>query len=149
MRAEYEAKMAPLRDSIATSSFSETEIIIIASLLEREANDDTSMRMVSGIIQNRLDIGMPLQIDATLDYLLDKASHELTLDDLEIDSPYNTYVYKGLPPTPIANPGLTAIRAALEPTASSYLYYLTDDEGVFHYAETHEEHTANKARYLR
>jgi len=69
--------------------------------------------------------------------------------DLKIDSPYNTYVYKGLPPGPISNPGLDAIIAAIEPTKSSYLYYLSDKNGVMHYAKTFDEHIANKSKYLK
>ncbi len=149
MHEHYESIIAPLRDEISESPFSEKDVVILASLLEREANDETSMKLVSGILQNRLREGMPLQVDATLDYLFGKASHELTIDDLAYDSPYNTYVYTGLPPTPIANPGLTAIHAVLLPTTSPYLYYLTDNDGNFHYARTHDEHTQNKARYLR
>ena len=89
-----------------------------------------------------------LQVDATLDYLLDKTSAELTLDDLQIDSPFNTYVYRGLPPAPISNPGLESIEAVLYPEETEYLYYLTADDGTFYYAKTFEEHKKNKARYL-
>jgi UPF0755 protein len=82
-------------------------------------------------------------------YLLGKTSAELTIEDLEMDSPYNTYEYPGLPPGPIANPGLEAIMAVLEPTESDYFYYLTGNDGMFYYAETFEEHKRNKERYLR
>lgn len=149
MKDHYETMIKPLRPRIEGSGFTEKEVITLASIVEREANDETSMKAVSGILQNRLRIGMPLQADATLDYLLRKTSEELTLDDLRIDSPYNSYLYKGLPPTPIANPGLDAIEAVLSATSSDYLYYLTDNDGVFHYAKTFKEHEANIARYLR
>jgi len=124
-------------------------VINMASLLEREANTEESMKMVSGILQNRLAEGMRLQADASLEYVLNRPLGTLTAEDLEIDSPYNTYRYDGLPPTPIGNPGLTSIMAVLEPTPSDYFYYLTDEDGEFHYAKTFDEHRANIKRYLR
>lgn len=149
MRENYESKISPLRERIAQSGYSEAEIVILASLLEREANSELSMRMVSGILHERLRINMPLQVDATFAYLLGKESSELTASDLEMDSPFNTYVHYGLPPSPIGSPGLMALEAALNPIESEYLYYLTDTEGNFHYAETFDEHKRNKAEYLR
>ena len=92
---------------------------------------------------------MPLQVDASLEYERGKGSSELTLDDLATDSPYNTYTRRGYPPTPISNPGIVALRAALDPEESEYLYYLTGNDGVFYYAQTFEQHKRNKARYLR
>jgi len=124
------------------------EIIILASIIEREAKDYESKKMVSGILQNRLEANMPLQVDAVFDYLLDKESSELTLDDLATDSPFNTYTHTGLPPQPISNPGEESIRAVLEPTKSNYFYYLTSNDGEFHYAKSFEEHKRNKAKYL-
>jgi UPF0755 protein len=94
-------------------------------------------------------MGMPLQVDAAFDYVLGKDSAELTQEDLSIDSPYNTYRFAGLPPAPIANPGLESIEAVLSPIDTDYLYYLTDNEGNFHYAKTFDEHKQNKLRYLR
>lgn len=149
MRANYETQIAPLRPAIEASGFTEKEIIILASILEREANDPDSMREVAGILKHRLSIDMPLQVDAAFEYILGKASHELTIDDLEMDSPYNTYTKRGLPPTPIANPGLIAIEAIIEAPESEYLYYLTGNDGNFYYARTFEEHKANRARHLR
>jgi UPF0755 protein len=149
LRAHYTEKLEPLREAIEQSSFSEHEVIILASILEGEANSEASMRMVSGILQSRLRLGMPLQVDATFLYELGKASHELTADDLAIDSPYNTYLYPGLPPGPIGNPGMMAIEAVLSPLETDYLYYLTGADGAFYYARTFEEHKENKARYLR
>jgi UPF0755 protein len=145
----YAKKLAPLKDEIASSTFSEYEVITLASILEREANSEESMRVVSGILQNRLKKSMPLQTDASIEYVLDKKLSELTPEDLELDTPYNTYKYKGLVPTPIGNPGLAAIRAVLEPEKTPYLYYLTDKDGVFHYAKTFEEHKKNIATYLK
>jgi UPF0755 protein len=110
--------------------------------------------MVSGIFQNRLAIGMALQADASIEYTLDVPLNELKEGELaqnlrELDSPYNTYKNAGLPPTPISNPGLTAIKAVLEPIPSEYFYYLTDAEGNFYYAKTLKEHNDNIANYLQ
>lgn len=149
MNARYREIIEPYRDQILTSGMSEQEVVIFASLLEREANSLVTKKMVSGILHNRLNENMPLQVDAVFDYLLDKESIELTRTDLELESPYNTYKYVGLPPSPIANPGAEAIEAVLYPTDSEYLYYLTGKDGVFHYARTFEEHKRNKSRYLR
>lgn len=125
------------------------KVVIIASLLEEEAATKADRKLVSGIIWKRLEMNMPLQIDATLGYVTGKGSLELTINDLRSDSPYNTYTHKGLPPTPISNPGTDALTAALYQTASPYLYYLSDKNGTIHYAKTFEEHKLNKARYLR
>lgn len=149
MTDEYVKNVSPLRTKIASSTLTENEIITLASIIEREANSPESMRMVSGILQNRLKIGMALQTDASIEYILNKPLNELTAKDLEIDSPYNTYSHKELPPTPIGNPGLVAITAVVEPTPSEFLYYITDHDGNFHYAKTFEEHKINVARYLK
>ncbi len=148
LREHQEAKITPLRERIAAQELTEEEVLILASILEREANDETSMRLVSGILQDRLTIGMPLQVDAPFYYLLGKESAELTPEDLALDSPFNTYLYPGLPPEPINSPGIMAIEAVLDPTPSPYLYYLTDHEGNFYYAQTFDEHKENKAKYL-
>ncbi len=148
-RATYEENILPLRTLIASSTFSEYEMLILASIVEREANDEESMKMVSGILQNRLQIGMALQADASIEYELDKPLSELTAADLELESPYNTYLNPGLTPTPIGNPGLQSIKAVLEPTESNYFYYITDENGTFHYAKTFEEHKLNVQKYLR
>lgn len=144
----HEMKIAQFSDEIARSSLSESEVIILASILEREANSIESKKIVSGILQNRLAIKMPLQVDAVFDYILNKTSKELTAEDLEIDSPYNTYSNVGLPPTPISNPGVEAIEAVLYPTKTEYFYYITGDDGNFYYAKTFEEHKRNKAKYI-
>lgn len=148
MRTTFEEKMVELQDDIADSGLSLHELIVLASIIEGEAREEISMRMVAGILFNRLAIDMPLQVDAVFVYLLGKGSSELTIDDLAIDSPYNTYTNIGLPPTPIANPGLASIEAVLNPTPSDYLYYLTAPNGVFHYAETFEVHKRNKELHL-
>ena len=96
----------------------------------------------------RLARGMPLQVDAVFPFIFGDAPFDLTDGDLLVDSPYNTYKYAGLPPTPITNPGLDSIRAAITPIATPYFYYLSDKEGTMHYAVTHAEHLMNRAKYL-
>ncbi len=149
MQEMYEQVVAPLRPAIASSTLTEKQVIILASIIEREANTPESMKMVSGILQNRLAIDMPLQADASIEYVLDKPLQELTPADLKIDSPYNTYTNRGLPPTPIGNPGKAAIEAVLYPTDTDDLFYITDTEGNFHYARTYSEHQINIKQYLR
>lgn len=149
MKEHYEETVGPLRPLMEERGYTEEEIIIFASILEREANDETSMRMVAGILENRLRSDMPLQVDAVFQYYTGKGSDELTMSDLKTDTPYNTYTNLGLPPEPIGNPGLMAIEAVLNPTPSEYYYYLTGNDGEFYYAKTHEEHVRNKARHLR
>jgi UPF0755 protein len=131
------------------SSLSKDEVITLASIVEREANDEESMKYVAGILQNRLSIGMALQVDASMEYVLDKPLKELTPADLKIDTPYNTYLYTGLPPTPIGNPGIKAIEAVLTPTLSEYMYYITGNDGNFYYAKTYNEHLRNIERQLK
>lgn len=103
------------------------DIITIASLIEREVYIAEERELVSAVIHNRLEIEMPLAIDATLRYALSKWDDELTISDLDTDSPYNTRIYKGLPPTPICNPGIESIKAALNPADVDYLYFVVDD----------------------
>lgn len=149
MLKTFEEKTAPIQTKIDAYSLNPNEVLILASILEREANSPESMRIVSGILQRRLAEGIRLQADASIEYVLNKPLKELTPKDLEIDSPYNTYKNKGLPPTPIGNPGLEAITAVVEPTPTDYVYYITDNDGNFHYAKTYDEHLDNVARYLR
>lgn len=124
------------------------EMLALASIIEREVRTETSRRNVADIFLKRLDIGMPLQSDATINYIIDGDDPSPTLADLEVESPYNTYKYPGLPPGPISSPGLMAIKAIFEPIANDYYYFLTTDEGDIYFAATHDEHVDNKRRYL-
>ncbi|MFA6250643.1 MAG: endolytic transglycosylase MltG [Candidatus Shapirobacteria bacterium] len=129
--------------------------VIIASLIEREGRTLESKKMISGIIANRLQLGMPLQIDATVQYARDSKNRTkdywrpLASADLSIQSPFNTYLTKDLPPSPICNPGLDSLMAAISPTASDYLYYITGTDGQMHYAKTLDDHNLNIAKYLK
>ena len=127
-----------------------SDIITMASIIEDEAFDGyEEKQIISGILWKRLDMGMMLQVDATLRYVNGKESKDMTLSDLAADHEYNTYKYKGLPPTPIGNPGVESVRAALNPKDSIYYFYLHDSEGKVHYAKTFEEHKKNIAAYLK
>ena len=148
MRENFETKIGPLEAAIAASGHTRSDIVIMASLIEREARTSVDKRTVSGILWKRLSIGMPLQVDAVFGYIKRMDAYHPTLADLEIDSPYNTYQRPGLTPGPIANPGLESISAALDPAETNYLYYLTGRDGMMRYAKTFEEHKRNRARYL-
>ena len=148
MRTQFDKKIASLEKDIEGSGHTLPEIIIMASILEKEARTEVDQKMVAGILWKRISIKMALQVDAPFLYTLGKTSAELTQADLKRDSPYNTYTRRGLPLGPIGNPGLVAIRSALYPTESPYLYYLSDNDGEMHYAKTFEEHKTNKAKYL-
>lgn len=116
------------------------EVVIIASLIEKEARIADERSKVAAVIYNRLKEGMALGIDATVRYAVDKWTGSLTSKDLEIDSPYNTRLNKGLPPAPIASPGVAALQAALEPAQVDYLYYvLADTEGNHFFTSSYEE----------
>lgn len=132
-----------------TGDMTQEDIVILASIIEKESSGDKDRYIISGILHNRLDKGMLLQVDATLTYVLGKSSKELTLSDLKIDSPYNTYVYKGLPPRAIANPGFASIEAAMYPENTPYYFYLHDSEGNTYYAVDHDGHVNNKNKHLR
>ena len=143
--------------------------LILASIVEREAKDDKDRSVVAGILIKRLEANWPIQADATIQYALadsqfaiqkesqnesgrkqlDNWWPQVKREDLTIDSPYNTYKYKGLPPTPICNPGLSTIRAVLNPTQTDYWYYLSDENNIVHFAKTLEEHQQNIVRYLK
>jgi UPF0755 protein len=124
------------------------ENLILASIIEKELQTLEDKKIGAGVLFNRLSIGMPLQVDATLTYILGKGSLDLSKDDLDFDSPYNTYKHRELPPGPICNPSLDSINAVLEPVESDYLYYLTTPEGETIFSETLEEHRKAKYEHL-
>ncbi len=124
------------------------QVIAVASLIEREAQSDDERALMAGVYYNRLRAGMPLQVDASIEYIFPKHHTVITRRDLAIDSPYNTYLRAGLPPTPIANPGKASIDAAFAPVPSHYLYYVYKGNGHHAFARTLAEHNANVARYL-
>ncbi|MEK7136929.1 MAG: endolytic transglycosylase MltG [Patescibacteria group bacterium] len=148
LRTFEERVASGLQDDLAVSGRDLSDVITMASLIERETVTSEERPIVSGILWKRLDAGRALDVDATVRYILEKPTNALTRSDLEFDSPYNTRRIAGFPPGPIANPGLASIKAALHPEDSPYWYYLHDNEGKIHYAETNDEHNVNKVRYL-
>ncbi len=144
-----------LSDEISQSELSLDQILVMASIVERESRNEADRRLVAGILLKRWQKDWPLQADATIQYAVGSAKcpdwwpKSLTEQDLTIKSPYNTYRNLGLPPAPICNPGLSAIRAVLNPQDSAYWYYLNDSEGVMHYAKTDAEQAKNIRQYLR
>lgn len=148
MRQNFDTQIATIQPPIASSTRSLREIVIMASIIEREAYNSADRRMISGILWNRMKRGMPLQVDVTFAYTLGKGTFQLTTKDLTSNDPYNTYKFKGLPPTAIGSPSLDSIVAALRPTKSDYLYFLADHNGVTHYCKTYACQLANKELYF-
>lgn len=149
MRVEFERAIEPLSEEINLYSASIRDVVIMASLLEREARQYETKQIVAGILWKRLEINMPLQVDAVFGYIYGVDTFSPTFDQLTAtDSPYNTYKNKGLPPGPIANPGFESLKAAVNPIETPYLFYLTGSDGRMHYGRTFEEHVANR-RFLR
>lgn len=123
--------------------------IILASIIEKEVKNHAEAPIVSGIFYNRIAQNMKLQSCATVQYILDKPKERLLFEDLEIINPYNTYVYKGLPPTPIANPGRNALKAAFYPSKNNYLYFVVKDpqKGLHHFSSNYQEHLRAQEKY--
>lgn len=126
------------------------DVLIMASIIEKEAANIEEMPVIASVFYNRLAIGQKLQSDATVNYVVGEGRAQATLKDLEIDSKFNTYKYNGLPPSPICNPGLAAIKAAIFPAKTEYFYFLTtqDDKRITIFSKTYAEHLANKRKYL-
>lgn len=143
----FEEKTKDLRSTLAPGTPFE-DIVTMASIVEKEA-DTESRQEVSNILWKRIDLEKPLQVDATFVYSIGKGTFDLYLEDLQDEeNPYNTYVHTGLPPTPISNPSLEALKAAAFPTSTPYLYFLTGHDGVMYYGRTFEEHKVNREKYL-
>jgi UPF0755 protein len=147
MRQNFDTKIATLNPPMASSTRSMSDIIKMASLIEREARNSEDRRKISSVLWNRIDKDMALQVDVTFLYTIGKGTFDLTVEDLKSDSPYNTYVNKGLPPTPIGSPSLDAIQAAISPAKTDFLYFMADYSGVTHFCKTYSCHVANKHRY--
>lgn len=123
------------------------QLLTLASIIEREAIVKDEQRVIAAVFWNRLKIGMPLQADPTVQYAVAKERRALSRADLTVDHPYNTYVHPGLPPGPIASPGLGAIQAALDPAPVKYLYFVASDDQRHHFSTTMQEHNAAVTRY--
>lgn len=151
---EFQARVLPLWEKKKATSYLKTlhEVVVLASLVEREAQVDRERGVIAGVYINRLRKGMRLECDATVQFALGKSKPLLTFADLKVESPYNTYRNEGLPPGPIANPGLRSLEAAMSPTPSQYLYYVRNDlkdDGSHVFGKTYDEHLSNCARYQK
>lgn len=156
LRNTFDAKVTPdIRAAIEAQGLTFSQGIVLASIVEREGVSDSDRPVIAGVLLNRIHDDHPLQVDATLQYALGYQSDEkswwkksLYDEDKNVKSAYNTYANVGLPPYPISNPGLSAIKAVAYPADTDYYYYMHDDSGQAHYGRTLEEHNDNVARYL-
>ncbi len=150
MTSRFDELARPTVDAKSPLPLAQT--IVLASLIEREARVDSERPIIASVYINRLNIGMLLQCDATIQYALGKQKEVLLYKDLEIDSPYNTYRFPGLPPGPICNPGLAAIKAAAHPQKTDYLFYVRNDikgDGSHVFTTNETEHNRAVSKYLR
>ena len=138
----HERAYRPHQALFASNDLPLDKIVIIASLIEREARVPQDRELISAVIRNRLKKKMPLQIDATVLYALARHKQVVTFQDLKVDSPYNTYKVRGLPPGPICSPGVDSIKAALQPAAVDYLFYVAQPDGSHIFTRTFSEHQA-------
>lgn len=152
----FSTKFAAAQLQATNTGMTDRDIVTFASIIEREARTLESKQMVAGILLNRLHAGMPLQVDATVQYVRDNYIKNgnywqpLKANDINnISSPFNTYKNTGLTPSPICSPGYNSLYAAFHPTDSDYFFYISDPNGVMHYAKTLDEHNLNIAKYLR
>lgn len=161
MLDEFESRFTEdMKAEVAARGLTIHQVVTMASLVEREAVVPSERPLVAGVFYNRLREGMLLQTDPTVQYAVASSQQDsqkrygwwktaLTKEDLAIDSPYNTYLHPGLPPGPICNPGLASLKAAVEPVATDYLYFVAKQDGTHAFAKTLDEHNDNVARYNR
>ena len=152
MKNQFNEKVADLFEEAKEKNIRNDTLIVLASLVQREAANEDEMPLIAGVIWNRWLQDMKFEIDATIQYALGKSGNWWPVvkpKDYKLDSPYNTYLHKGRSPSPICNPGLAAIDAVINSEDSEYLYYLHDIEGVIHPAKTYEEHLQNIEKYLK
>ena len=148
MRQNFDIHIMKIQPTIASSTHSLADIVIMASIVEKEADTEHDRRMVAGVLWNRIARGIPLQSDIPIMYVTGKYDSQLTFADLRNPSPYNTYVHKGLPVGPVNNPSLSSILAAANPIKNDYLFYLSDKNNVTYYSKTYEQHLLYKAQYI-
>jgi UPF0755 protein len=149
MLDNFDKKLTPdLREGIVRSGRSIFETVTLASIVEKEVRTDRDRALVADLFLRRLKIGMALQSDATVNYVTGKSLRQPTFEDTRVDSLYNTYLHRGLPPGPIGNPSLSSIKAVIFPVANDNFYYLNAPDGTTIFSKTYAEHLANKAKYL-
>jgi len=145
----FDQKLTPdMRQAISRQGRTIFQIVTLASIVEKEARTPADMKMVADIFWKRIAAGMGLQSGATVNFITGKKDTRPATADLSIDSPYNTYKYRGLPPGPICNPGLEAIKAAIYPQSNDYYYFLYGKDGKIYFARTYDEHLKNKQLHL-
>ena len=143
MAEDFDTRLTPaLRQQAAAKGLSIHDLITLASLVEKEARYDEDRPIIAQVFFKRLQMGMPLQSDTTLQYLMAGPKEDVSIEDTKIDLPYNTYQHEGLPPGPIASPGMKSILAVLNPANTDYLYFVADRQGHNHYSQTYDEHLA-------
>lgn len=143
MAEDFDTRLTPaLRQQAAAKGLSIHDLVTLASLVEKEARYDEDRPIIAQVFFKRLQMGMPLQSDTTLQYLMAGPKEDVSIEDTKIDSPYNTYQHEGLPPGPIASPGMKSILAVLNPANTDYLYFVADRQGHNHYSQTYDEHLA-------
>ena len=142
----FEKKALPLFEAYSgKTKLTPYESLVLASIIEEEGKNAQERKIISDIFLKRLAIGQPLQSDATVNYVLGTSKMQPTLKDIETNSPYNTYKFPGLPPGPIANPGIESLTAALDPTPNEYYYFLNNlKTGETVFSKTFEEHVRNR-----
>lgn len=149
MLSNFNNKMdSTMRSEIAKSGRSIHEIVVMASMIEKESRKSSEKATISGILWKRLEEGIPLGVDATVRYITDKWTEPLTIQDLDMDSPYNTRKNRGMPPGPISNFSFNSLQAAVQPKDSEFYYYLHGSDGMIRYGRTNDEHNENKRKYL-
>lgn len=150
MISQMNQTMQPHFEEIMASDLTVHEVLTLASYIEREGTSDEDRQLISGVFYNRIAEGMPMQTDPSVAYALGEHRERTTYEDLEIDSPYNTYMYAGIGPGPINSPSEAAIYASVYPEETDYLYFLADLEtGNIYYSETYEQHLEYQNEYLR
>ena len=148
MRANFD-NHSNWKKGIMLSETKEREAVILASILEAEGKTLEDKQIIAGILLKRMQLQMPLQVDATFGYAYGRTGYVPTRADIEGDSPYNSYRMRGLPPTPINNPGEVSLHAAVTPLQTPYLYYLTGSDGLMHYANTFAQHIENQKKFFK
>jgi UPF0755 protein len=149
MLANFDAKLTEdLRAEIKKQGKSLNEVLTLASIVEKEMFGYENRRVVAGIFLNRIKTGMPLQSDATINFFTGTGKTRSTREETAIDNPYNTYKYYGLPPGPICNPSIEAIKSVIYPAKTDYLYFLTSPSGEIYFAKTYDQHLINTQKYL-
>lgn len=148
MERTFYERLNSLEPDIASFGKPIHEVVTMASLLEKEARAEDERAQIAGILWHRIEIGMPLQVDAVFGFIEKSETFSPKFSDLEIESPYNTYKNKGLPPGPIGSPSLSSLKAAVTPIITDALFYLHGRDGVLRIAKTYEEHLVNRRRYL-